>query len=152
MGDSKVRTDFFIVGLGDGLNRLGESPTRKCFPWAFLLRRFKMKKDYKLAMVLLVTLAFLYLAGCAMPPLSNGMVHKGVQVFFGIPDRPYEEIGDISAGSFWTHKGGEAVSNLCKEAEKLGGDALINVKVIEPKWYESGGARAVGTVIRWKEE
>ena len=111
-----------------------------------------MKGAYKLIMVLLVTLTFLYLVGCAMPPLSDGMVYKGVQVFFATPDRAYEEIGDIAAGSFWTHKGGEAISNLCKKAEKLGGDALINVKVIEPKWYESGGARAVGMVIKWKEE
>jgi hypothetical protein len=44
------------------------------------------------------------------------------------------------------------VANLCKEAEKLRGQALINVKVIEPQWYESGGAKAIGTVIKWKEE
>lgn len=111
-----------------------------------------MRGVHKLARILVVTLTFLYLVGCAMPPLSDGMVYKEVQVFFSTPERPYEVIGDVSAGSFWTHKGGEAVSNLCKKAEKLGGDALINVKVIEPKWYESGGARAVGTVVKWKEE
>lgn len=44
------------------------------------------------------------------------------------------------------------MSNLCKEAKKLGGDALINVKTLEPKWYEAGGARAVGTVVNWKQE
>ena len=102
--------------------------------------------------ILAMLLSLIYLVGCAMPPISDGMVYKGVQVFFGTPDKEYEVIGDISAGSFWTHKGGEAVSNLCKKAGKLGGDALINVKVIEPKWYETGGARAVGTVIKWKEQ
>lgn len=102
--------------------------------------------------ILAMILSLIYLTGCAMPPISDGMVYKGVQVFFGTPEKLYEEIGDISAGAFWTKKGGEAVSNLCKKAGKLGGDALINVKIIEPKWYETGGARAVGTVVKWKEE
>ncbi len=97
-------------------------------------------------------LALMYLFGCAMPPISDGMVYRGVQVFFATPDRSYEVIGDVSAGSFWTRKAGEALSNLCKKAQKLGGDALIDVKILEPKWYESGGARAVGTVVKWKEE
>lgn len=39
MGDLKMRTDFFILSLGDGLNRLGGSPARKCFPRAFLFER-----------------------------------------------------------------------------------------------------------------
>lgn len=105
----------------------------------------------KLTVTLAVTIFLLHLVGCAMPPMSDGMVHEGVQVFFGVPERDHEVIGDVSAGSFWTKQGGEAVANLCKEAKKLGGDALINVKVLSPKWYEGGGARAVGTVVKWKE-
>jgi len=111
-----------------------------------------MGRTATLGGILVMSLSLMYLLGCAMPPISDGMVYKGVQVFFATPDRPYEVIGDVSAGSFWTHKGGEALANICKQAEKLGGDALINVKVIEPKWYESGGARAVGTVVKWKQE
>jgi len=111
-----------------------------------------MRTGRKLAGILAVVLSLMHLLGCAMPPISDGMVYKGVQVFFSTPDRPYEVIGDISAGAFWTKKSGEAVANLCKEAGKLGGDALINVKILTPKWYEGGGARAVGTVIKWKEE
>jgi len=111
-----------------------------------------MRRVKNLAWIPIAILFSLYLFGCAMPPISDGMVYREVQVFFSTPERPYEVIGDISTGSFWTHKSGEAVSNLCKKARKLGGDALINVKVIDPKWYESGGARAVGTVVKWKEE
>jgi hypothetical protein len=111
-----------------------------------------MRRAGALGGILVVGLSLLYLLGCAMPPISDGMVYKDVQVFFGTPDRPYEVIGDVSAGAFWTKKSGEAVSNLCKEAKKLGGDALINVKILEPKWYEAGGARAVGTIVKWKQE
>ncbi|MBA7523436.1 hypothetical protein ES705_15563 [subsurface metagenome] len=111
-----------------------------------------MRRGKNLAWIPIAILFSLYLFGCAMPPISDGMVYRGIQAFFSTPERPYEVIGDVSAGSFWTHKSGEAVSNLCKKAGKLGGDAVINIKVIDPKWYESGGARAVGTVVKWKEE
>ena len=111
-----------------------------------------MRRTRALGGILVASLSLMYLLGCAMPPISDGMVYKEVQVFFGTPDKPYEVIGDVSAGSFWTHKSGEAVSNLCKAAKKLGGDALINVKILESKWYEAGGARAVGTVVKWKQE
>lgn len=109
-----------------------------------------MRRTSALGWILVVSLCLVYLVGCAgAPTISDGAVYKDVQVFFTTPDRPYEVIGDCSAGSFWTGTTGEAMGNLCNKAKKLGGDAVINVKVI--KGFLSP-AKAVGTVVKWKQE
>ena len=84
----------------------------------------------------------------------HGSDHPIVIVASGIPDRPHEEVGRVSARvrspsmeETWPY---EVLERLKDEARSLGGDALIELSVAP----QSGGQSRVwsATVIAWAEE
>ena len=100
----------------------------------------------------LLVMILIFLCGCATVPISEGAVYKGIQIFYSIPKREYEDLGIISAQPvLFGPVGAEgAIASLASKAKNMDADALIDVRITS-----SGSGynyTASGRAVKWIRE
>jgi hypothetical protein len=113
---------------------------------------------FRLGLVLVMNVFFPL--ACGMPPRSAYLTDQRfppkppsapIEIFSGLPDKPYILIGEISAGQYLF---GNAIEKSKEIARDMGGDAIINYRgYAAPAGTVAAGAfTAQGMVVRWKGE
>lgn len=93
-------------------------------------------------------ITMLILCGCATTSMIyEGGIVEDVEIYYGIPERAYEELGMISATSFPDRSPTGAIKRLARKAKRLGADAIIDLTVVPEDVTRA--ASASGIAVKW---